>query len=128
MKAYLYCGNDRRRDVHRLAVSMASLQQSTLLVTFGKNSSSQTLASCADVFPLDLLDVELPEAQKGHGPMIEVMVRTLLGVLRTIVSSDRYRLVILEGIRQATDQKWLDDQDLRAIVAGAGDDTEVALT
>ncbi len=130
MRIYLYTGSDRIRTVSRLALSAAGLRQSTYVAIFGQPKEYNSLALYAGSLPIDVVRVRLPGLglHHGHAHVDEVATQAALAVLREVISSDDYRLVILDGIRGAISQRLLTEDEVWSLVTGASEDTEIAMT
>jgi hypothetical protein len=82
--------------------------------------------------PVDVVRVRLPGLglRPGHVGVGEVAVQTVLAVLRQVISSGDYWLVILDGIRNAIGEAVLTEDDLQSLVASPAEaeSTEMAMT
>jgi len=130
MRTYLYIGPDRTRAVSLLALSVAGLQQPTCVASFGQPKEDNLLALRAGSLPIDVVHVRLPGLGlwDSHAYFGEVATQTVLAVLRQVISSGDYRLVILDGIRDAINQGLLAENEVKSLVACAPEDTEIAMT
>lgn len=130
MRAYLYTGADKTEDLSRLVMSMAALQLPVYVAHLGLTVEHSSLAFLADVWPIDLVHVRLP----GLGlpcsgtPADEVTVQALLAVLCRVIAHGGYRLVILDGVREAVARNLLDMADLGRLICVAPEDCELAMT
>lgn len=130
MRTYLYTGTERSRDLARLVNGFAALQVPICVVSFDGRDQDHSLASQADNAYLDLMRVRLPGLglPRRYAPEDEVLVKTALTTLKQIIASGAYRLVVLDGIREATARDLLDAEDLRQLVRVAPEGTEIAMT
>lgn len=130
MRIYLRVGEDKTQAVNRLAMSAAGLQLPTYVAAFGVPGDRHRLTPYAGILPIDLVHVRLPGLglPPSHTPADEVATQTTLAVLRQVVASGAYRLVILDGIYESIAQGALDVSDLHRVVCCAADDTEIAIT
>ena len=62
-----------------------------------------------------------------HARVGEVATHTVLAVLRQVISSDDYKLIILDGIRRAINQGLLAEDEAKALAACASEDTGIAM-
>jgi hypothetical protein len=130
MRAYLYTGPDRNRAANLLALSTGSLQQRTYFAVIGQPAEDLPLALHARSLPIDIVRIRLPGQGlcRGHADADEVAIHTALAVLRQVIKSGDYRLVILDGIRQAMNLGLLAEEDVKTLVASAAEATEIAMT
>lgn len=130
MRTYLYAGTERSRDLARLVNQFASLQVTVCVAYFGGSIPNHALAAQAgsafiDIFHLRLPGLGLP---RTHSPGDEILVQTTLAALGQLIASGDHRLVVLDGIREATARGLLDAGDLRRLVRMAPEGTELAMT
>jgi ATP:corrinoid adenosyltransferase len=130
MPIYLYTGVNRAKAVQRLAMSVAGMQQPAMVVTFGTLDEGELLAYYAQVLPLEVRRIRLPGLglPLSRTPADEVVVQTALTLLRQIVAGGDYRLVVLDGIREAVSRQLVDVAELHRIVKSASDRTQIAMT
>jgi len=130
MPIYLYTGVDRAKAVQRLAMSVAGMQQPAMVVTFGTLDEGELLAHYARVLPLEVARIRLPGLglPLSNTPADEVVVQTAFTLLRQIVAGGDYRLVVLNGIREAVSRRLVDVGELHRIVESASDRTQIAMT
>jgi ATP:corrinoid adenosyltransferase len=130
MRVYLHVGEDKTQAVNRLAMSAAGLRLRTYVAAIGVPGDRHPLTPYAGIPPIDLVHIRLPGLglPRSYTPADEVATQTVLAVLRQVVASGAYRLVILDGIREAIAQGVLDVADLHRLVGCAADSTEIAMT
>lgn len=130
MRVYLYTGPDRTKAVNQLALSAASLQQPTYVALIGQPIEDSHLPLYAASLPIDVVGLRLPGLglHRRCARVDEVATQTILAVLRQVISSGDYRLVILNGVREAINQGFLAEDEVRALTACAPEGTEIAMT
>jgi ATP:corrinoid adenosyltransferase len=130
MRTYLYTGTERSRDLARLVNGFAALQVPICVVSFDGRDQDHPLTAQAETACIDLLRVRLPGLglPRRYAPHDEVLVQTALATLGQIITSGAYRLVVLDGIREATARNLLDADDLRQLIRVAPEGTEIAMT
>lgn len=130
MRTYLYAGTDRSRDLARLVSQFADLQVPVCVARFGGPAPNSTLTAQAGSVSIDLLHIRLPGLglPRTHTSGDELLIQTTLAALGQIVASGDYRLVVLDGIREATARRLLDTGDLRQLIRKAPKCTELAMT
>ena len=116
--------------MNQLALSAASLQQPTYVALIGQPIEGNPLAIYAASLPIDVVRLRLPGLglHRGHARADEVATQIILAVLRQVISSGDYKLVILNGIREAINQGLLAEKEVQALAGYAPDDTEIAMT
>ena len=130
MRTYLYTGTERGRDLARLVSGFAVLQVPICVACFDGNAKDYALAAQADSACIDLLHLRLPGLglPRRYTPEDKVLVRTTLATLGQLIASGAYRLVVLDGIREAMACDLLDPVGLRRLIQVAPEGTEIAMT
>jgi len=130
MRTYLYSGTNKGRDLVRLAASVTSLGMPIYVASFGPSLESHPLAAHAQTLFIDMVQMRLPGwgLPKASLPLTQVAVQTNLALLRAVIASGDYCLVILDGIRNAVDRGLVETTDLRRLVRSAPDGVEIAMT
>ncbi len=130
MRTYLYTGNDNAKTVQRLAISTAGMQQPTLVVRFGPMAADDPLALWATVLPMEVVRIRLPglDWPLSHTPVDQVAVETAMSILAQMIASGDYRLVILDGIREAMSRHLLKAAALQRLAVISSNQTRIAMT
>jgi ATP:corrinoid adenosyltransferase len=131
MRVYLHTGPNRAKAVTRLALSSAGLHQPTYVASFSlPEEEGNFLALRSGTLPIDAVRVRLPGLglPRGHAPRDDMAIQAVMAVLNQVIASGEYRLVILDGIRAAVAEGLLAGDLLQPLVAGAAEDTQVAMT
>jgi hypothetical protein len=130
MRTYLYAGTERSRDLARLVSQFAALQVPICVACFGGSVPNRALAAQAGSAAIDLLHIRLPGLglPRTHTPGDEILVKTALAAVGQLITSGDHRLVVLDGIREATARGMLEAGDLRRLIRMAPEGTELAMT
>jgi ATP:corrinoid adenosyltransferase len=130
MQTYLYTGDERSKAVQRLALSTAAMKQPTLVVRFDGEDGDDELGVWGCALPIEVVQVRLPALDwpPGHTAATEQAVQTTVAILAQLIASGDYRLVILDGIREAVSGQLLDVAELQNLARCATDQTRIAMT
>jgi ATP:corrinoid adenosyltransferase len=130
MRTYLCTGGEKAKAVQRLAISTAGMQQPTLVARFGPVNGDDPLALWESVLPIEVVRVRLPglDWPLSHTPADEVAVEAAMSILAQMITSGDYRLVILDGIREAVSRHLLKAAALQRPAASSSNQTRIAMT
>jgi hypothetical protein len=130
MRTYLYTGSQKAHAVQRLALGTAGMQQPTLVARFGPMDADDPLVVWGRVLPIEVVRIRLPglDWPLSHTPADEVAVETAISLLAQGIASGAYRLVILDGIREAISRHLLGVAALQRLAASSSHHTQIAMT
>ena len=130
MRTYQYTGSERTKAVQRLAISLASMHQPTLVVRFGPEEPGDPLTLWGSVLPIEVIQIRLPGLHwpSSHTPADSVAVQTAMAVLAQVIASGAHRMVILDGINSLVAHDLLEPSELQRLAESVPSQTQIATT